>query len=642
MLSSTILMPQSQGVQSSGADGTTSAAVMYNMIRGSFCPDELAAAGSMNSMLGNVTGRDYPLRFAYDKDGSLIVTGEYGSAKVVGKELGCQSVVLLTDVPLIPPLEARGTAVVATLPTLPIRHLSCKRPSYQKVTNETAAGPLLPSPPPSNGATDSSQSSNNNALAIGLGVGLSCAAIVGAVLALLTLRHRRRRNSDDSKITDNSLDPEVGGKIVGSLGKNSPTLDAMAKLTPSITPSTSNDSPTDTWDPDWSRVPVLNLFDSLEAFRAGSGVSDALSHFTARVDSSSGRSTLRLGLAPSTGGTRSSLLSESSSLRLAAGANGSVHPTGSDSGKPWDKSSATTSSRLQPPMPKSKRTGDPASQLSRLASTKSSSNSWEVDAHDVDIAVDSSGQPVVLGRGSFGAVYAGSLRGVQPSAIKVLNASVGSDADVAFQREAAILKHINRDRNVVQLYGTCKMPDGRLLLLTELMEGGDLRGALDDPQKQELLAWHRNGKSVALDIARGLTAMHAVNVIHRDLKSKNVLLSKDFSAKIGDVGIAAVHSKGYLTVSAGQVVGTLAWSAPELLMNSRCTEKVDIYSFGVCLWELATQNIPRRGFIAPPEPSEACPAELIALINDCLSYEPQERPSAKEAYERIFRIAPVS
>ena len=95
------------------------------------------------------------------------------------------------------------------------------------------------------------------------------------------------------------------------------------------------------------------------------------------------------------------------------------------------------------------------------------------------------------------------------------------------------------------------------------MEGGDLRRALSNSDATEALAWHKAGKGIALDIARGLTALHAVNVVHRDLKSKNVLLTSELDAKIGDVGIAAVQTQaGYLTASAGQVVGTLAWSAP--------------------------------------------------------------------------------
>ena len=594
-------------MQSSGADGTTSAAVMYNMIRGSFCPDELAAAGSMNSMLGNVTGRDYPLRFAYDKDGSLIVTGEYGSAKVVGKELGCQSVVLLTDVPLIPPLEARGTAAVATLPTLPIRHLFCKPPT-NKTTSET-------SPPSSDGTTtDDPSSSNNNALAIGLGVSLGCAAVVAVGMAFFILRRRRIRQAPTYKsVADPEVADSVPQGINGSKASRNGTASSIASswgLAPATAVLDSFNSSQHT-----GNEPNVSAIEIQHVMRVNSGHSllangDTI-HYTARIEP----------------------------IPTATANNGEAFDSKGTNNYKRRSSEGTGTSKLG--SRQTTATTELSTQMSRLVSQESASSLWEIDPYDVEIVLDSFGQPAVLGKGSFGAVYAGLLRGVQSAAIKVLTASAGSDGEIEFHREAAILKHINRDRNIVQLYGTSKLPDGKLLLLTELMEGGDLRRALDDPQKQESLAWHRNGKNIALDIARGLTAMHAVNVIHRDLKSKNVLLSKDFSAKIGDVGIAAVHSQGYLTASAGQVIGTLAWSAPELLMNGRCTEKVDIYSFGICLWELATGKMPERGFILLPEPSETCPAELISLINDCLRFDPEERPNAKEVYDRISKIPPL-
>ena len=87
-----------------------------------------------------------------------------------------------------------------------------------------------------------------------------------------------------------------------------------------------------------------------------------------------------------------------------------------------------------------------------------------------------------------------------------------------------------------------------------------------------------------MDIARGLAFLHSNKVIHRDLKTKNVLLNKEKTvAKIGDVGAAVIHADGYLTPGSG-MVGTLAWAAPELLLGQRISDKVDIYSFGVVLW----------------------------------------------------------
>ena len=172
------------------------------------------------------------------------------------------------------------------------------------------------------------------------------------------------------------------------------------------------------------------------------------------------------------------------------------------------------------------------------------------------------------------------------------------------------------------------------------MQGGDLRDALNG-DKEGLLHWHRAGKGIALGIVRGVAALHAQKVVHRDLKSKNVLLSASLVAKVADVGIAAIHSQGYLSSGAGHMVGTLAWSAPELLLNYRCSDKVDIYSLGIVLWEIATGLVPTRGFTEPPEPSERCPPELAALIKQCTQVKPSDRPTARQVFNTLLKIPPV-
>ena len=105
------------------------------------------------------------------------------------------------------------------------------------------------------------------------------------------------------------------------------------------------------------------------------------------------------------------------------------------------------------------------------------------------------------------------------------------------------------------------------------------------------------GKRIALDIARGLHFLHTHRIVHMDVKSPNVLLGRTFTAKLADVGLAKFMQKDYL--SAAKSVGTFAWSAPEVLMGGRCSEKVDIFSFGVVLWELCTGESPVRGRLRP-------------------------------------------
>lgn len=97
-------------------------------------------------------------------------------------------------------------------------------------------------------------------------------------------------------------------------------------------------------------------------------------------------------------------------------------------------------------------------------------------------------------------------------------------------------------------------------------QGGDVRNALsNDPDGR--LAWAHEGKRLALDIVSGLSFLHANKLIHRDLKSKNVLLTDKGVAKICDVGLAKIHDNGYATQDS--MFGTFAWAAPELLLGQK-------------------------------------------------------------------------
>lgn len=138
---------------------------------------------------------------------------------------------------------------------------------------------------------------------------------------------------------------------------------------------------------------------------------------------------------------------------------------------------------------------------------------------------------------------------------------------------------------------------------------------------------------VALDVARGLHFLHSRNIVHNDLKSANILLSKDGTAKIADVGLARVLRHGYVCSSSGGVVGTFAWAAPEVLLGRPVSPKADVYSYGVVLWELATNERPERGMLRPPRIPQECPEEVGKLIDACLSEEPRARPSMLEVIE---------
>jgi serine/threonine protein kinase len=257
--------------------------------------------------------------------------------------------------------------------------------------------------------------------------------------------------------------------------------------------------------------------------------------------------------------------------------------------------------------------------------------SWILKPSDVEAVLDVDGAPVFLGQGAFGVVTQAKLFGVHDVAVKTISRSETEVPYSAFLREVSVLHHVSRNRNVVQFYGACQERDS-LMIVTELMDGGDLRRALSGEGAAEL-AWAQRGKEVALDIVRGLCFLHSCKVIHRDMKSKNVLLSKQGPAKICDVGMAVIHTAS-VSMNAG-FNGTFAWAAPELLLGQRCDSKVDIFSMGVILWEIATGKMPQRGAVFPPEPGPRCPKQLAAIMARCLHVEPSKRPTARQLFDLL-------
>lgn len=259
---------------------------------------------------------------------------------------------------------------------------------------------------------------------------------------------------------------------------------------------------------------------------------------------------------------------------------------------------------------------------------------WELTPQEIEILKRPDGSDWCLGSGGFGQVYKALRHGVQPVAVKVLSIT-GEGRQLAmadFRREIAILKGC-RDVNIVQFVGASLTPD-RTMLVTEYLEGGNLANNITAGR----VSWYRRGKKIALDVARGLVFLHSRRIVHFDLKSPNILLAKDGTAKIGDVGMAKILAREYVT----GVVGTLAWAAPEMLWGERCTEKADIYSYGIVLWEIASGEKPVRGQLRDLSVPQECPAAVRDLILECLETRPSRRPSALEIVQRLQALPGVS
>ncbi|XP_006654258.2 probable receptor-like protein kinase At1g80640 [Oryza brachyantha] len=195
----------------------------------------------------------------------------------------------------------------------------------------------------------------------------------------------------------------------------------------------------------------------------------------------------------------------------------------------------------------------------------------------------------VLDVGGFGRVYKAAFDGGVTAAVKRLEGG-GPDCEKEFENELDLLGRI-RHPNIVSLLGFC-IHERNHYIVYELMEKGSLETQLHGPSHGSTLSWHIRMK-IALDTARGLEYLHehcSPPVIHRDLKTSNILLDSDFNAKIADFGLAV--SSGSVHRGSVKLSGTLGYVAPEYLLDGKLTEKSDVYAFGVVLLELMVGRKP--------------------------------------------------
>ncbi|XP_011033492.1 PREDICTED: uncharacterized protein LOC105131960 isoform X3 [Populus euphratica] len=262
-----------------------------------------------------------------------------------------------------------------------------------------------------------------------------------------------------------------------------------------------------------------------------------------------------------------------------------------------------------------------------------------------------------LGSGTFGTVYHGKWRGTDV-AIKRINdrcfAGKPSEQERMrddFWNEAIKLADLHHP-NVVAFYGVVlDGPGGSVATVTEYMVNGSLRNAL---QKNERSLDKRKRLMIAMDVAFGMEYLHGKNIVHFDLKSDNLLVNlRDPHrpiCKVGDLGLSKVKCQ---TLISGGVRGTLPWMAPELLngSSSLVSEKVDVFSFGMVLWELLTGEEPYADLhygaiiggivsntLRPPVP-ENCDPDWRSLMERCWSAEPSDRPNFTEIANELRAMA---
>ncbi|XP_024934866.3 serine/threonine-protein kinase STY17 isoform X3 [Ziziphus jujuba] len=248
-----------------------------------------------------------------------------------------------------------------------------------------------------------------------------------------------------------------------------------------------------------------------------------------------------------------------------------------------------------------------------------------------------------LGSGSYGDLYKGSYCS-QEVAVKVLKPErVTAEMLGEFSQEVYIMRKI-RHKNVVQFLGACTQHPN-LCIVTEFMSRGSLYDFL---HKQKGVFNLASLLKVAIDISKGMNYLHQNNIIHRDLKTANLLMDENEVVKVADFGVARVQAQsGVMTAE----TGTYRWMAPEVIEHKPYDHKADVFSFGIVLWELLTGELPyslltpvqaavgvvQKG-LRPTIPKNTHP-RVAELLDRCWQQDPTRRPNFSEIIEILKHIA---
>jgi LRR receptor-like serine/threonine-protein kinase FLS2 len=263
----------------------------------------------------------------------------------------------------------------------------------------------------------------------------------------------------------------------------------------------------------------------------------------------------------------------------------------------------------------------------------------------------------VAGHGAMGIVHRGRWRDMAV-AVKVIEGAwqASEETQAELDREAKVMMAV-RHPNIVMFLGAGVMANGSPFLVTEFMELGSLRRVLETRE----LRWDLKIR-IASDVARGMALVHSLGRMHRDLKADNILLTSDMRAKIADFGTAGLLTMAVLPAdrpvepaatadarTRTKGLGTPLWMAPEVLAGRAYDARVDVYSYGIVLWEIASQRLPwedvHGSFLLSalltaieagqrPPVDGTWPRGYCAVMERCWQLGPSDRPD----FETVGRM----
>jgi len=244
-----------------------------------------------------------------------------------------------------------------------------------------------------------------------------------------------------------------------------------------------------------------------------------------------------------------------------------------------------------------------------------------------------------IGEGGMAIVYRGIQESLnRPVAIKVLTQDLGEDDEARrrFERESYIIARLNHP-SIIHVIDKGINNEGMPFFVMEYVEGIDLGTAAKGNRLD-----HGDKIEIIIQLLKALSYAHRNNVIHRDIKPDNILVDEDRNVKVLDFGIAQFydeHLKVGEHTTSGTVMGTYNYMSPEQRESSEnVTERSDLYSVGVIMYELFTGRIPSGHFPAPQKMNPEVNNELSELILQCLNPEPKQRPAtASELKNHLLR-----
>jgi len=250
-----------------------------------------------------------------------------------------------------------------------------------------------------------------------------------------------------------------------------------------------------------------------------------------------------------------------------------------------------------------------------------------------------------IGRGSFGEVFRATFYKTEVAVKRLPHYKLTDDLIQDLYREAMLMLKF-RHPNIIAFMGLCtEKPD--ISIVTEYMRRGSLYDILHN---DKIIIDDYHIKKFLLDTCKGMAYLHEVaNIIHRDLKSHNLLVDEYWNVKVCDFGLSR-KIEDQLSDLTMTSCGTPCWTAPEVLRNDKYCNKCDVYSFSICLWECCTREDPFPGLtpfqiiievgdkkLRLPIPPK-CNPSFADLLMITWKENPSERPSFEDIIETIESI----